>query len=169
MGEDGDYFGAAKAGVSFLLQGPPGSGKSHRAREIVEAVAPLRKVYVISFTNCAVATMRGGPAQYMTVDRFITRVLHRNLLVTPCLVLWDEVFFVSTNMLARTSKLQGHRDVQIVCCGDPRQLRAPQDSWKGVPASKTLEGSQMLASLCPTHVHLTTRSASPTPFDRRSL
>ena len=54
------------------------------------------------------------------------------------------------------SKLQVHRDVQLVCCGDPRQLRAPQDSWKGVPASVTLEGSQMLASLCPTHVHLTT-------------
>ena len=44
VGEDWDCVAAAaaKAGVSFLIQGPPGCGKSHQARAIVEACAPLR-------------------------------------------------------------------------------------------------------------------------------
>ena len=130
VGEDWDCVAAAKAGVSFLIQGPPGSGKSHQARAIVEACTP-RQVYVLSFTNTAVANLRGLPARTMTLDRFIGRVLHRNLLVTPCLILWDEVFYASTNMLARMSKLQVHPDVQFVCLGDPRQLQCPQNSWKG--------------------------------------
>ena len=59
-------------------------------------------------------------------------------------------------MLARMSKLQVHPDVQFVCCGDPRQLQCPQNSWKGQPCPVALEGSQMLASMCPTTMCLTT-------------
>ena len=42
VGEDWDWLGAAKVGMSFLLQGPPGCGKTWRARQIVEAVAPKK-------------------------------------------------------------------------------------------------------------------------------
>ena len=91
---------------------------------------------------------------YVRVDRFLKQVLHRNLFKIPCLVLWDEVFFVSCNMLARMSKLQVYPDVQVIACGDPRQLQCPQNQWKGIPVRNVLEGSQLLASMCPTHVHL---------------
>ena len=81
-----------------------------------------KQVYDISFTNCAVANMKTETQRvaYMTVDKFLKQVLHRNLLRTPCLVLWDEVFFVSCNMLARMCKLQVYPDVQIIACGYPR-------------------------------------------------
>ena len=69
------------------------------------------------------------------------RVLHRNLLKTPCLVLWSEVFYSSASLLARMSKLQIYPDVQIICEGDPQQLQCPQQSWKGVPCENILEKS----------------------------
>ncbi len=85
----------------------------------------------------------------MTVGRFLKRVLHQNLLRTPCLVIWDECFFVSCNMLARMSKVQIYDDVQIICCGDPRQLHAPHNHWRGTPVDDSLEHSQMLTSFLP--------------------
>ena len=147
---------AAKSGLSFLIRGGPGTGKSHIARRVVEAVAPQKMCYVVSFTNAAVANLAGLPARTMTLDRFVTRVLHRDALVTPCLILWDEVFFASTNMLARFSKIQVYGDVQIVACGDPHQLQCPDNHWKGTPCPCALRDSQMLASLCPTHCNLRT-------------
>ena len=88
-----DCVAAAMAGMSFLLQGGPGTGNSTRAKEVVQAVSKKKQVYVISCTNCAVANMRTETQRvaYMTVDRFLKQVLHRNLLRTPCLVLWDEI------------------------------------------------------------------------------
>ena len=57
-------------------------------------------------------------------------------------------------MLARMCKLQVYEDVQIIACGDPRQLQCPQNQWKGKSVQNVLEGSQLLASMYPTHVHL---------------
>ena len=87
---------AAVAGHSFLITGVPGSGKSTKARAIIEAVAPHRPVWVISYTHCAVAQLRfAAPnVHFMTCDRFLKKVLHRQALRTPCCVVWDEVFFV---------------------------------------------------------------------------
>ena len=56
--QDFDCVAAAIAGCSFLLQGGPGTGKSTRAKEVVEAVSEKKQVYNISFTNCAVANMK---------------------------------------------------------------------------------------------------------------
>ena len=69
--------------------------------------------------------------RYMTVGRFLSRVLHRNLLRTPCLVVWDECFFSSCSLIGKMSKVQCYDDVQMVCVGDPRQLEAPGNHWRG--------------------------------------
>ena len=89
-------------------------------------------LHITSFTNRAVVNMKTETQRpaCMTVNRFLKQVLHRNRLKTPCLVQWDEVFFVRVNMLARMGKLQAYRSEQIIACYDPRQLQCPQNHWK---------------------------------------
>ncbi len=92
----GPIKGSIKTSKSFLIRGPPGSGKSTLSKDIIRVVAEQKYVYVVSFTNSSVANLTEDipNVRYLTCDRFIRRALHRNALRTPSMILWDEGFIV---------------------------------------------------------------------------
>ena len=115
-------------GESLLLTGYPGTGKTHLARKIVEALRELGDtVNIITKTHAAVQNVGLGA---QTVDHWV----RRNVRSGRCSATWlviEELTQLDTPLWADIACLSMNTSMRFLLLGDFRQLPAVLDSFAG--------------------------------------
>ena len=131
-------------GESLLLTGYPGTGKTHLARKIVEALRELGDtVHIITKTHAAVQNV-GLRAQ--TADHWV----RRNVRSGRCSATWlviEELTQLDTPLWADIACLSMNTSMRFLLLGDFRQLPAVLDSFAGAEVCRELKDSQLLHDL----------------------
>jgi hypothetical protein len=135
-------------GGSLLVEGPPGSGKSHLCKRIAEQLkAAGKKVAVISKTHVASSRVGG-----VTADHFVKRyILHG---VCNYDVVWVEEFGqIDVALWCELNKL---KQVQWLLSGDPDQFEPIGNNFRGSRVSQeALMRSDFLHGLAGNRLRLT--------------
>ena len=131
-------------GESLLLTGYPGTGKTHLARKIVEALRELGDtVHIITKTHAAVQNVGLGA---QTADHWV----RRNVRSGRCSATWlviEELTQLDTPLWADIACLSMNTSMRFLLLGDFRQLPAVLDSFAGAEVCRELKDSQLLHDL----------------------
>ena len=131
-------------GESLLLTGYPGTGKTHLARKIVEALRELGDtVHIITKTHAAVQNVGLGA---QTADHWV----RRNVRSGRCSAAWlviEELTQLDTPLWADIACLSMNTSMRFLLLGDFRQLPAVLDSFAGAEVCRELKDSQLLHDL----------------------
>ena len=131
-------------GESLLLTGYPGTGKTHLARKIVEALRELGDtVHIITKTHAAVQNVGLGA---QTADHWV----RRNIRSGRCSATWlviEELTQLDTPLWADIACLSMNTSMRFLLLGDFRQLPAVLDSFAGAEVCRELKDSQLLHDL----------------------
>ena len=131
-------------GESLLLTGYPGTGKTHLARKIVEALRELGDtVHIITETHAAVQNVGLGA---QTADHWV----RRNVRSGRCSATWlviEELTQLDTPLWAEKACLSMNTSMRFLLLGDFRQLPAVLDSFAGAEVCRELKDSQLLHEL----------------------
>ena len=131
-------------GESLLLTGYPGTGKTHLARKIVEALRELGDtVHIITKTHAAVQNVGLGA---QTADHWV----RRNVRSGRCSAAWlviEELTQLDTPLWADIACLSMNTSMRFLLLGDFRQLPAVLDSFAGAEVCRELKNSQLLHDL----------------------
>jgi hypothetical protein len=132
-------------GESLLILGPPGTGKTHFLRELVEKLrAEGLVVECVSKTHASCGNFGLGA---MTADHFAHARI-RNGSPRCDVVAVDELTQIDCALWCELAKLL-HLGVIFLCSGDFKQFPAICDSWCGTPVEEdALERSDLLHELC---------------------
>ena len=151
-------------GESLLLTGYPGTGKTHLARKIVEALRELGDtVHIITKTHAAVQNVGLGA---QTADHWV----RRNVRSGRCSATWlviEELTQLDTPLWADIACLSMNTSMRFLLLGDFRQLPAVLDSFAGAEVCRELKDSQLLHDLAGGWCHesrsagASTRGSSP--------
>ena len=130
------------AGGSLLVEGWPGTGKTHSVREWVKALG--KRVFVIAKTHQQCANW--GP-ECITADHFTRKYVANGC--CPCdLLVIEECSMINAYLWSAIVKCK-MLGTAVICVGDFKQLEAVKDRWLGVEiAQGALEASDMLHNLC---------------------
>ena len=131
-------------GESLLLTGYPGTGKTHLARKIVEALRELGDtVHIITKTHAAVQNVGLGA---QTADHWV----RRNVRSGRCSATWlviEELTQLDTPLWADIACLSMNTSMRFLLLGDFCQLPAVLDSFAGAEVCRELKDSQLLHDL----------------------
>ena len=131
-------------GESLLLTGFPGTGKTHLAKRIVEALREHGDpVHIITKTHAAVQNVGLGA---QTADHWV----RRNVRSGHCSATWlviEELTQLDTPLWADIACLSMNKKIRFLLLGDFRQLPAVLDSFAGAEVCKELKDSQLLHDL----------------------
>ena len=131
-------------GESLLLTGFPGTGKTHLAKRIVEALREHGDtVHIITKTHAAVQNVGLGA---QTADHWV----RRNVRSGHCNATWlviEELTQLDTPLWADIACLSMNKKIRFLLLGDFRQLPAVLDSFAGAEVCKELKDSQLLHDL----------------------
>ena len=127
-------------GESLLLTGFAGTGKTHLAKRIVEA---LREHGVITKTHAAVQNVGLGA---QTADHWVRRNVRNGHCSATWLVI-EELTQLDTPLWADIACLSMNKKIRFLLLGDFRQLPAVLDSFAGAEVCKELKHSQLLRDL----------------------
>ena len=131
-------------GESLLLTGFPGTGKTHLAKKIVEALREHgNTVHIITKTHAAVQNVGLGA---QTADHWV----RRNVRDGHCSATWlviAELTQLDTSLWADIACLSLNKKIRFLLLGDFRQLPAVLDSFAGAEVCKELKDSQLLHDL----------------------
>ena len=131
-------------GESLLLTGFPGTGKTHLAKRIVEALREHGDtVHIITKTHAAVQNVGLGA---QTADHWV----RRNVRSGHCSATWlviEEFTQLDTPLWADIACLSMNKKIRFLLLGDFRQLPAVLDSFAGAEVCKELKDSQLLHDL----------------------
>ena len=128
-------------GESLLLTGFPGTGKTHLAKKIVEALREHGDtVHIITKTHAAVQNV-GLRAQ--TPDHWVRRNVRNGHCSATWLVI-EELTQLDTPLWADIACLSMNKKIRFLLLGDFRQLPAVLDSFAGAEVCKELKDSQLL-------------------------
>ena len=131
-------------GESLLLTGFPGTGKTHLAKKIVEALREHGDtVHIITKTHAAVQNVGLGA---QTADHWV----RRNVRDGHCSATWlviEELTQLDTPLWADIACLSLNKKIRFLLLGDFRQLPAVLDSFAGAEVCKELKDSQLLHDL----------------------
>ncbi|MEY2711040.1 MAG: hypothetical protein RL487_823 [Actinomycetota bacterium] len=146
----------ALAGEGLFVRGIAGTGKTHYAREIIDALrGDNKKVCVLAKTHVATRNAEGD----CTLDRFARRYVAQGTCPYDVLVI-DEISQVDVALLVDLGKC-AMLGKQIIVIGDFNQFTPIADQWKGsVVPDGAAENSQFLKALCPHRVTLTENQRS---------
>ena len=137
-------------GESLLLTGYPGTGKTHLARKIVEALRELGDtVNIITKTHAAVQNVGLGA---QTADHWV----RRNVRSGRCSATWlviEELTQLDTPLWADIACLSMNTSMRFLLLGDFRQLPAVLDSFAGAEVCRELKDSQLLHDLASAWCH----------------
>ena len=121
-------------GESLLLTAFPGTGKTHLAKRIVEA---LTEDGVITKTHAAVQNLGLGA---QTADHWVRRNGH-------CSATWlviEELTQLDTPLWADIACLSMNKKIRFLLLGDFRQLPAVLDGFAGAEVCRELKDSQLV-------------------------
>ena len=139
-----DPVGHCLDGESLLLTGFPGTGKTHLAKKIVEALREHGDtVHIITKTHAAVQNVGLGA---QTADHWV----RRNVRSGHCSATWlviEELTQLDTPLWADIACLSMNKKIRFLLLGDFRQLPAVLDSFAGAEVCKELKDSQLLHDL----------------------
>ena len=125
-------------GESLLLTGFPGTGKTHLAKRIVEALREHGDtVHIITKTHAAVQNVGLGA---QTADHWVRRNGH-------CSATWlviQKLTQLDTPLWADIACLSMNKKIRFLLLGDFRQLPAVQDGFAGAEVCRELKDSQLL-------------------------
>ena len=131
-------------GESLLLTGFPGTGKTHLAKKIVEALRDHGDtVHIITKTHAAVQNVGLGA---QTADHWVRRNVRNGHCSATWLVI-EELTQLDTPLWADIACLSMNKKIRFLLLGDFRQLPAVLDSFAGAEVCKELKHSQLLHDL----------------------
>ena len=131
-------------GESLLLTGFPGTGKTHLAKKIVEALREHGDtVHIITKTHAAVQNVGLGA---QTADHWVRRNVRNGHCSATWLVI-EELTQLDTPLWADIACLSMNKKIRFLLLGDFRQLPAVLDSFAGAEVCKELKHSQLLHDL----------------------
>ena len=129
---------------SLLLTGFPGTGKTHLAKKIVEALREHGDtVHIITKTHAAVQNVGLGA---QTADHWVRRNVRNGHCSATWLVI-EELTQLDTPLWADIACLSMNKKIRFLLLGDFRQLPAVLDSFAGAEVCKELKHSQLLHDL----------------------
>ena len=131
-------------GESLLLTGFPGTGKTHLAKRIVEALREHGDtVHIITKTHAAVQNVGLGA---QTADHWVRRNVRNGHCSATWLVI-EELTQLDTPLWADIACLSMNKKIRFLLLGDFRQLPAVLDSFAGAEVCRELKDSQLLHDL----------------------
>ena len=131
-------------GESLLLTGFPGTGKTHLAKKIVEALREHGDtVHIITKTHAAVQNVGLGA---QTADHWVRRNVRNGHCSATWLVI-EELTQLDTPLWADIACLSMNKKIRFLLLGDFRQLPAVLDSFAGAEVCRELKNSQLLHDL----------------------
>ena len=131
-------------GESLLLTGFPGTGKTHLAKKIVEALREHGDtVHIITKTHAAVQNVGLGA---QTADHWVRRNVRNGHCSATWLVI-EELTQLDTPLWADIACLSMNKKIRFLLLGDFRQLPAVLDSFAGAEVCRELKDSQLLHDL----------------------
>ena len=139
-----DPVGHCLDGESLLLTGFPGTGKTHLAKKIVEALREHGDtVHIITKTHAAVQNVGLGA---QTADHWVRRNVRNGHCSATWLVI-EELTQLDTPLWADIACLSMNKKIRFLLLGDFRQLPAVLDSFAGAEVCRELKNSQLLHDL----------------------
>ena len=139
-----DPVGHCLDGESLLLTGFPGTGKTHLAKKIVEALREHGDtVHIITKTHAAVQNVGLGA---QTADHWVRRNVRNGHCSATWLVI-EELTQLDTPLWADIACLCMNKKIRFLLLGDFRQLPAVLDSFAGAEVCRELKDSQLLHDL----------------------
>ena len=133
-------------GESLLLTGYPGTGKTHLARKIVEALRELGTPCTSSRRPTPPCRMWGSGRRAQTADHWV----RRNVRSGRCSATWlviEELTQLDTPLWADIACLSMNTSMRFLLLGEFRQLPAVLDSFAGAEVCRELKDSQLLHDL----------------------
>ena len=131
-------------GESLLLTGFPGTGKTHLAKKIVEALREHGDtVHIMTKTHAAVQNVGLGA---QTADHWVRRNVRNGHCSATWLVI-EELTQLDTPLWADIACLSMNKKIRFLLLGDFRQLPAVLDSFAGAEVCRELKDSQLLHDL----------------------
>ncbi|CAE7240346.1 unnamed protein product [Symbiodinium natans] len=137
-------------GKSLLLQGLPGTGKTHLARRIVQRLREAGDVVQLVSKTHSSAQNLGMGAQ--TADHWVRRTVRNG----RCRLDWlcvEEVTQLDAGLWADVACVAMDKSARFLLMGDFRQLRAVMDSFAGARVERRLKDSDLLRDLAAGYYH----------------